>query len=131
MQRVSMLQELLKNNIEDQDINGRLVYLHVCNNGDSAQEAKITDILTTIKGLAGYRLRTFRNNPGGFARFHMMRDALHEFNVDHFVMMYDDIMLPTNRGLSDLVAHARQFLVGPILQVEVRLLFLQAVPKRS
>jgi hypothetical protein len=105
--RVSLLREVLTANIENQDVGGRPIYLHVCNNGDSEQEAVLESILSSVKGLAGYRLRTFADNPGGFARFYMMQDAIKEFNVDYFVMLDDDIMLPAEHGLKDLMAEAR------------------------
>ena len=105
--RVSLLKQVLTANIEQQDVGGRPVYLHVCNNGDDAQAAKVESILKSMKGLAGYRLRTFHDNPGGFARFYMMQDAVQEFSVDHFVMLDDDIQLPAPDGLRDLLAEAR------------------------
>ena len=105
--RVSLLREVLTANIEMQDVGGRPIYLHLCNNGDDAQAAEVETILKSMKGLAGYRLRTFHANPGGFARFYMMQDAVQEFNVDHFVMLDDDIQLPAPNGLRDLLAEAR------------------------
>jgi len=105
--RVSLLREVLTANIELQEVGGRPVYLHVCNNGDDAQAVEVESILKSMKGLAGYRLRTFHDNPGGFARFYMMQDAVQEFNVDHFVMLDDDIQLPAPNGLRDLLAEAR------------------------
>ena len=105
--RVSLLKDVLTANIDQQNVDKRPVYLHVCNNGDDAQAVEIESILKSIKGLAGYRVRTFHDNPGGFARFYMMQDAVQEFSVDYFVMLDDDIKLPVPNGLRDLVAEAR------------------------
>jgi len=105
--RVSLLKDVLKANIDLQNVDKRPIYLHVCNNGDDAQAVEIESILKGIKGLAGYRMRTFHDNPGGFARFYMMQDAVKEFNVDYFVMLDDDIKLPAPNGLLDLMAEAR------------------------
>lgn len=105
--RVSILFEVLKTNVEKQDVGMRPIYIHICNNGNDEQATTIQSILNGIKSLAGYRIRTFRDNPGGFARFHMMQDAIKEFGVDYFVLLDDDIQLPVPHGLRDLVAEAR------------------------
>lgn len=105
--RVSLLSEVLRMNIEKQDVGIRPVYIHICNNGNDEQAATIKAVLEDIKGLAGYRIRTFRDNPGGFARFNMMQDAVKEFGVDYFVLIDDDIQLPVPYGLKSFIAEAR------------------------
>lgn len=47
------------------------------------------------------------NTNRGFARFHMMRNAMREFPVDYFLMIDDDIKLPPKDGLRTLLSHAR------------------------
>ncbi len=103
--------QVLAANIEAQSLGAPShappIYLHVCNNGDSAQHAAIEAILQNTTNLAGYRLQTFPDNPGGFARFRMMQAALAEFPIDYFVMIDDDIKLPPRDGLRTLLSHAR------------------------
>lgn len=63
----AQIKQVLAANIEAQDLGGAdgpPVYLHVCNNNpDPKQHAYIESVLQNVKGLAGYRLQTFPDNP--------------------------------------------------------------------
>jgi len=105
--RMSHLDKVLSSNIEQQDVGDRPVYLHICNNGGIELEEPILEVLKEAKGLAGFRLRSFFDNPGGFARFYMMQDAIKEFPIDYFVILDDDVLLPPKSALAALMAEGK------------------------
>jgi len=104
---MEIFDRILEHNIASQDVGERPIILHICNNGGPEMEETLIPKLEAVKGLAGYRIRTFDTNTGSFARITVMEDAIKEFPVEYFIMLDDDLYLPPKTGLATLASAGR------------------------